>query len=53
MTIMNPKPIGIQVGLGVRNSAITAIYTRTLQETGNNFDLLRGKGFLYEELVMK
>ncbi|NLK99515.1 MAG: flagellar basal-body rod protein FlgG [Clostridiales bacterium] len=43
----NPKPTGIQVGLGVRNSAITSLYTQgTLQETGNNFDFaIEGKGF--------
>lgn len=42
-----PKPVGIQVGLGVRNSAITSQYTQgTLVETGNNFDLaIEGKGF--------
>lgn len=43
----DPKPSGIQVGLGVRNSAITSQYTQgTLQETGNDFDLaIDGKGF--------
>ncbi|MBH1942452.1 flagellar hook-basal body protein [Mobilitalea sibirica] len=42
-----PKPVGIQVGLGVRNSAITSRFTQgTLQETGNDFDLaIEGKGF--------
>lgn len=41
------KPYGIQVGLGVRNSAITSQYTQgTLTETGNDFDLaLEGSGF--------
>lgn len=41
------KPYGIQVGLGVRNSAITSQYTQgTLNETGNDFDLaLEGNGF--------
>lgn len=43
----NPKPSGIQVGLGVRNSAITSQYTQgLLTETGNDFDLaIAGKGF--------
>lgn len=43
----NPKPSGIQVGLGVRNSAITSQYTQgNLLETGNDFDFaLEGKGF--------
>ncbi|MDF2908830.1 MAG: hypothetical protein K0R34_4151, partial [Herbinix sp.] len=41
------KPYGIQVGLGVRNSAISSQYTQgTLTETGNDFDLaLEGSGF--------
>lgn len=43
----DPKPSGVQVGLGVRNSAITSQYTQgTLQETGNDYDLaIDGKGF--------
>jgi flagellar basal-body rod protein FlgG len=43
----DPKPSGIQVGLGVRNSAIISQYTQgTLVETGNDFDLaITGKGF--------
>ena len=43
----DPKPSGIQVGLGVRNSGITSHYTQgTLAETGNDFDLaITGKGF--------
>jgi flagellar basal-body rod protein FlgG len=43
----DPKPTGIQVGLGVRNSAITSIYTQgTLLETGNDYDFaIEGKGF--------
>lgn len=42
-----PKPYGLQVGLGVRNSAITSQYTQgNLLETGNDFDLaIEGKGF--------
>lgn len=41
------KPIGVQVGLGVRNSAIRSEFTQgILTETGNDFDLaLEGKGF--------
>jgi flagellar basal-body rod protein FlgG len=43
----DPKPSGIQVGLGVRNSAITSLYTQgNLQETGNDYDFaIVGKGF--------
>jgi flagellar basal-body rod protein FlgG len=43
----DPKPSGIQVGLGVRNSAITSQYTQgVLQETGNDYDFaIEGKGF--------
>lgn len=43
----NPKPYGIQVGLGVRNSAITSQYTQgNIYETGNNYDFaIDGKGF--------
>ncbi len=43
----DPKPSGIQVGLGVRNSSITSQYTQgALNETGNNFDFaINGKGF--------
>jgi len=45
------KPSGIQVGLGVRNSAINSQYTQgTLSETGNDFDLaINGKGFFMVE----
>lgn len=41
------KPTGIQVGLGVRNSAITSHYTQgTLLQTENDSDLaIEGKGF--------
>ena len=41
------KPTGIQVGLGVRNSAITSLYTQgSLLQTGNDFDFaIEGKGF--------
>lgn len=43
----DPKPYGIQVGLGVRTSAINTQYTQgILNETGNDFDLaINGKGF--------
>lgn len=43
----DPKPSGIQVGLGVRNSAITSQYTQgNLLETGNEYDFaIEGKGF--------
>jgi flagellar basal-body rod protein FlgG len=43
----DPKPSGIQVGLGVRNSAITSQYTQgTMLETGKDTDLaMQGKGF--------
>jgi flagellar basal-body rod protein FlgG, Gram-negative bacteria/flagellar basal-body rod protein FlgF len=43
----NPKPSGIQVGLGVKNSAIASQFTEgTLQQTGNDFDFaIDGKGF--------
>lgn len=42
-----PKPIGVQVGLGVRNGSITAKFTQgAAQETGQTFDLLiQGAGF--------
>lgn len=41
------KPVGIQVGLGVRNSAITSQYTQgSLTETGNDYDFaIDGDGF--------
>ena len=36
----NPKPSGVQVGLGVRNSAISSQFTQgTISETDNDFDL--------------
>lgn len=43
----DPKPYGIQVGLGVKNSAITSKYTQgTLIETGNDLDFaIEGNGF--------
>lgn len=41
------KPLGIQVGLGVRNSAIVSQFSNgTLLETGNDFDFaIQGNGF--------
>ncbi|NLK75580.1 MAG: flagellar basal-body rod protein FlgG [Clostridiales bacterium] len=46
------KPSGIQVGLGVRNSAITSHYTQgNLLSTGNDYDFaIEGKGFFMVEL---
>ena len=43
----DPKPTGIQVGLGVRNSSITSQFTQgNLLDTGNDFDFaIQGKGF--------
>lgn len=43
----NEKPVGIQVGLGVRNSAIVSQFTQgNVNETGNDFDFaIEGKGF--------
>jgi flagellar basal-body rod protein FlgG len=42
-----PKPTGVQVGLGVRNSAITSLYTQgSLLQTNNDFDFaIEGEGF--------
>lgn len=47
-----PKPTGIQVGLGVRNSAITSQYTQGAPvETDNDFDFaIEGKGFFMVRL---
>ncbi len=43
----NPKPIGVQVGLGVRNASITAKFTQgAALDTGEPFDvLIQGRGF--------
>jgi flagellar basal-body rod protein FlgG len=43
----NAKPYGIQVGLGVKNSAISSSYAQgPMLETGNNLDLaIEGRGF--------
>lgn len=48
----DPKPVGVQVGLGVRNSAIISQYTQgTLLETGNDFDFaIEGEGFFMIQL---
>ncbi|MDK2807563.1 MAG: flagellar basal-body rod protein FlgG [Clostridiales bacterium] len=47
------KPIGIQVGLGTRNSAITSQYTQgTLTETGNQWDFaIEGNGFFALQMM--
>lgn len=49
----NPKPVGVQVGLGVRNSAITSQFDQgALTETGNSLDLaIKGNGFFMVELA--
>jgi len=41
------KPVGIQVGLGTKISAINTLFTQgSLKETGNNLDVaIAGKGF--------
>lgn len=41
------KPVGVQVGLGVKNSAIVSQYTQgTLMETDNKYDFaIQGDGF--------
>jgi flagellar basal-body rod protein FlgG len=41
------KPVGIQTGLGVRNTAIVSKYTQgNIQETGNDYDFaIQGNGF--------
>jgi len=43
----NPKPIGVQVGLGVRNASITAKFTQgAALDTGEKLDLfIQGNGF--------
>ena len=43
----NPKPIGVQVGLGVRNASITAKFTQgAALDTGEMLDLfIQGNGF--------
>ncbi|BCN29639.1 flagellar basal-body rod protein FlgG [Anaeromicropila herbilytica] len=48
----NAKPVGVQVGLGVRNSAITPQFTQgILTETGNQFDFaIQGSGFFMVKL---
>jgi len=47
-----PKKVGIQVGLGVRNSAIATQYTQgTLLETGNDYDFaIKGDGFFQVQM---
>lgn len=48
----NPKPVGAQVGLGVRTAAITSWYTQgSLTATGNTSDLaIEGDGFFMIQL---
>ena len=48
----NRKPLGIQVGLGVRNSAIRSDYMQgVLSETNNQFDFaIEGQGFFMIQL---
>lgn len=46
------KPVGIQVGLGVRNTAIVSKFTQgNLIETGNDYDFaIQGNGFFQVQL---
>lgn len=46
------KPVGVQVGLGVRNSAISTDFTQgSLLETGGDFDFaIEGEGFFIVQL---
>jgi flagellar basal-body rod protein FlgG len=46
------KPVGIQVGLGVKNTAIVSKYTQgNLIETGNEYDFaIQGNGFFQVQL---
>lgn len=46
------KPVGIQTGLGVRNSAIMTQYSQgTLLETGNDYDFaIKGNGFFMVQM---
>lgn len=48
----NQKPVGIQTGLGVRNSAIVSQFSQgTLNETRNDFDFaIEGDGFFMVRL---
>lgn len=48
----DPKPVGVQVGLGVRNSAITSQFVQgSINETGNTWDFaLEGDGFFQVRL---
>lgn len=49
----DPKPSGVQVGLGVRNSSIKSNYTQgNLIETGNAMDFaIEGKGFFMVQAI--
>ena len=44
---MEQKPVGAQIGLGVRNSSVTSKFTQgRLTQTENDFDFgINGKGF--------
>lgn len=46
------KPVGIQTGLGVKNSAIVSQFSQgTLNETGNDFDFaIQGNGFFMVQM---
>lgn len=46
------KPVGVQVGLGVRNAAITSQFTQgTFNSTGNTFDFaIEGDGFFQVQM---
>lgn len=48
----DPKPISAQVGLGVRNAAVSSIYTQgALTSTGNDLDFaIEGDGFFTVQL---
>lgn len=48
----NSKPIGAQVGLGVRTSAVRSVYTQgAYTETGNDYDFaINGEGFFVVQL---
>ena len=51
----NPKPIGVQVGLGVRNASVTAKFTQgAALDTGEKFDLfIQGNGFFAVKIAGK
>ena len=51
----NPKPIGVQVGLGVRNASVTAKFTQgAALDTGEKYDLfIQGNGFFAVKIAGK